>query len=62
MTLGTFYGIGVGPGDPELMTVKGRGSLRSAGTCSSRKPVSPSKASPSRSRKGTWLPAPACGS
>lgn len=23
MTLGTFYGIGVGPGDPELMTVKG---------------------------------------
>lgn len=23
MSLGTFYGIGVGPGDPELMTVKG---------------------------------------
>ena len=23
MTLGMFYGIGVGPGDPELMTVKG---------------------------------------
>ena len=27
MTLGIFYGIGVGPGDPELMTVKGAGIL-----------------------------------
>ncbi len=24
MTLGTFYGIGVGPGDPELITLKGK--------------------------------------
>ncbi|HXN07280.1 MAG TPA: precorrin-2 C(20)-methyltransferase [Nitrospiria bacterium] len=28
---GKFYGIGVGPGDPELMTIKGLNRLRSAG-------------------------------
>ncbi|MGD0092291.1 MAG: precorrin-2 C(20)-methyltransferase [Planctomycetota bacterium] len=28
MTLGTLYGIGIGPGDPELITVKGAGLLR----------------------------------
>lgn len=28
MTLGTFYGIGIGPGDPELITVKGASLLK----------------------------------
>jgi precorrin-2/cobalt-factor-2 C20-methyltransferase len=28
MTLGTLYGIGIGPGDPELITVKGANLLR----------------------------------
>jgi precorrin-2/cobalt-factor-2 C20-methyltransferase len=28
MKLGTFYGIGVGPGDPELITVKGANLLK----------------------------------
>ncbi len=28
MTLGTFYGLGVGPGDPELVTVKAASILR----------------------------------
>jgi precorrin-2/cobalt-factor-2 C20-methyltransferase len=27
MTVGTLYGIGIGPGDPELITVKGAGLL-----------------------------------
>ncbi len=30
MTLGTLYGIGIGPGDPELMTVKGARLLSEA--------------------------------
>ena len=30
MTLGTFYGIGVGPGDPELLTLKGKRILANA--------------------------------
>lgn len=30
MTIGTFYGIGVGPGDPELITLKGKRILENA--------------------------------
>jgi len=31
MSIGTFYGIGVGPGDPELITVKGANLIASCG-------------------------------
>lgn len=31
MSVGTFYGIGVGPGDPELITVKGANLIASCG-------------------------------
>ena len=38
MKLGTIYGIGVGPGDPELITLKGAGYWGSAGRSSSPRP------------------------
>ncbi|NQT93085.1 MAG: precorrin-2 C(20)-methyltransferase, partial [Lentisphaerae bacterium] len=31
MSTGTFYGIGVGPGDPELITVKGARLIAACG-------------------------------
>ena len=31
MSIGTFYGIGVGPGDPELITVKGARLIAACG-------------------------------
>ena len=44
---GTFYGIGVGPGDPELLTVKAIKAIEAADVL--RRPRRKRAASPSRS-------------
>ena len=39
--LGTFYGVGVGPGDPDLITVKGLEILKRVGVIFAARTISP---------------------